>query len=807
MNAATDEKSIYAEVSISESVRLAFQDGLSLPLTVKNIDSIDKHQDNAVIGMANISLKNGLFVLNDISMRVEPNFHGVILSDKAKMYLDKTKGKALSEDGWLQVSPDIKLHLNQLTMHLELVVNRSFFGVSSQQRSTILPNSSIPNLSSLLQYDFNTYTTYSDSENSQAAYLNFKNKSAIGENHLDLDGSLSVNDDNDKSLELLKAMYERDVHGHRFAAGMLDSWSMQELGSVSTLSGSRIYGLSYGNASQSIKIDQSQSLSPIVVYFPSAGEARIFRDGRLLNQQRVSMGNHQLDSSTLPTGVYDVRVDVVVGGKVVSSRMHHVNKMGGNQQYSNGLGWQIWGGVTQDDSHYATIETQQGDRVKPIFGVSAMSFWKDAEWSLSLYQNNKSVIEEGLFTWQINSDFRLDLQNLYSSDSSNLFMTRISYDLPDSIGTVWGYRQRGSDGDRIPYFAQNYDSAGLSLNIGKWFDNAASLSISYEADKRQHNQYVRADYNQMVYSGRYGSAQLQLGATGSDFLGGNQQYYTALNFSVPLTADFQIGFAQQGTQRELNLQIGKSFDDHLINYAGASVSTTMVGRERSSSYGAYIDYAGRYGRGSLSIDGSQDHTSLSLSDHGLFSLTKSGVAGGNGSGDAAFLINVPEIETGELEVVMDNQVYPLSCGRNLIPVNGYASYQVSVRNSEYAQTSYQIKNGQERYTLYPGNIAEVNPEIKQMVTVFGHLIDSRGQPIANATINNHIGITKSDGEGFFSVDVDRRNPILEVKSDTTAFNLSMNFKEARSTMWLGDVKLGECLDIGKCKYHVIPDMG
>lgn len=782
-----NELTAVTQVAIPSAVRDAFQGGLSLPVALKTEGDV-AGDENVVIGYATVALKNDDFVVLNISAETGQAPYNIVLSDEAKAQLLTAKGKTLSKAGWLQVSPDIQLHLDPLTMHLELVVSRSFFGVKPQQRETLLPSATVQEFTSLLQYDLNAYTSRYQGTSSQSAYLNFQSQSALGEHHLDVEGAVLAGDV--QSVELNKAMYERDVEGHRFAAGMLDSWSMQELGNLSTLNGSRIYGFSYGNASHSMKVDGSQSLSPIVVYFPSAGEARIFRDDRLLSMQRVSMGNHQLDTSRLPSGVYDVRVDVVIGGRVISSRLYHVNKMGASQQYGDGLGWQLWGGVFDSSPHYSMLGEQQDEGLTPIGGVSLASYWRDINWNLSLYQTDHSSVEEGLATWQVTNELRFDLQNLYSSDASDQWMARVSYDLPDGMGSVWGYRQRGQDGDKLPFYSQSYDSAGLSLNLGYWVDNAGSLNISYEEDKRQHQQYVRTDYNQMVYSGRYGSAQLQLGMTGSDFSGSDQQYYATLNFSLPLSADFQLGYSQQGAQRELDLQVGKSFEDSFVNYAGANVSTVMLDGEQNSNYGAFADYAGRYGQGTLSFNGSRGSSSLSLSNHGAFALTPSGIAAGSGSGDAALIVDMPEIKTGDLEVVMDNQAYPLASGRNLIPVAAYNTYQVNVRSSELADSSYQIAGSdRQQYTLYPGNVGEVTPEIKQMVTVFGQLIDSRGLPLIHARINNHIGITTSDENGNFAVDVDKHHPQVTVQlADNHQFEVNMNLSGDEGTKWLGTVQ-------------------
>ncbi|WP_312826535.1 TcfC E-set like domain-containing protein, partial [Escherichia coli] len=88
----------------------------------------------------------------------------------------------------------------------------------------------------------------------------------------------------------------------RYAAGMLNGWAMQSLASVSGISGGEVYGVSMGNQANSRKRDNTLSLTPVVVYFPTAGEARIRRDGQLIGIQRFDVGNHEIDTSSLPYG-------------------------------------------------------------------------------------------------------------------------------------------------------------------------------------------------------------------------------------------------------------------------------------------------------------------------------------------------------------------------------------------------------------------------------------------------------------------------------------------------------------------------
>ncbi|WP_448957079.1 TcfC E-set like domain-containing protein, partial [Klebsiella michiganensis] len=96
------------------------------------------------------------------------------------------------------------------------------------------------------------------------------------------------------------------------------------------------------------KRDNTLSLTPVVVYFPTAGEARIRRDGQLIGIQRFDVGNHEIDTSSLPYGIYSVEVEVVSGSRTVSRSMYTVNKPF-SSNVSETLRWQMWGGMYSRD--------------------------------------------------------------------------------------------------------------------------------------------------------------------------------------------------------------------------------------------------------------------------------------------------------------------------------------------------------------------------------------------------------------------------------------------------------------------------
>ena len=114
---------------------------------------------------------------------------------------------------------------------------------------------------------------------------------------------------------------------------------------------------------------------------------------------------------------------------------------------------------------------------------------------------------------------------------------------------------------------------------------------------------------------------------------------------------------------------------------------------------------------------------------------------------------------------------------------------MELQNSKNSLDSYDIVSGRKsRLTLYPGNVAVIEPEVKQMVTVSGRIRAEDGTLLANARINNHIGRTRTDENGEFVMDVDKKYPTIDfatvaIKPAKWLWNSTRRAVPSGSVMW------------------------
>lgn len=159
-------------------------------------------------------------------------------------------------------------------------------------------------------------------------------------------------------------------------------------------------------------------------------------------------------------------------------------------------------------------------------------------------------------------------------------------------------------------------------------------------------------------------------------------------------------------------------------------------------------------------------------------------------GKSGVIINSDIKGSGSMVAKVNGQNYSISGKNTFIPLPPYSNYEIQLMNSGQSSDSFDIVSGRNKsVVLYPGNIALYQPEVRQLVTVFGRLKSPEGEYIKYASIRNHIGRTKTDQNGEFSMDVDVRYPVISLLQDDqrTICEADLNLQGARGALWVGEV--------------------
>jgi Mat/Ecp fimbriae outer membrane usher protein len=777
----------------------ALQQGISIPVYLKyNEDTtlLDVNSEQKVAD-ATIIYKNDQLYVKHIDFN---NYkQTTTLSNELKENLESLE-QSFNKSLQMHVSEDSSLKLDLESLYLELSVDKEALATKVIPRTNILEESTTKEITSTLNYRFGySYNEYDDRSNS-SNYLSLDSVSSFKEHHLNLNGSIyGLGDGNTKS-NLYRAMYERDVDGHRFAAGMMDTWSMQSIASLSALNSNKIYGVTYGNKSNTITNDNKQSLIPIVVFLPSAGTVQVYRDGRLLSIQNFSMGSHELDTSNFPYGLYSVEIKTVIDGKdsIITAQ---VNKAYGRSSSVTGqLDWQVFGGMLE----YSKAETI--DKIKNInqkdTWLIGVAFAKNYNMlsgvglRSTVYAFDENFVVEGQGTFSLSQSTNLNLQAMLASDSSYLAATSLSYSFPKGYGNIYGGYNKSNEGNKLYFTESNSVDVGLSLNLKQMYSKLGFLNANYSKDIRREYSNTNIEYSQNLFNMRYANVDFRAGIQKSTYENqrSDNDKYIFLDFSMPISKWFSAGVSSRNSNLLANASYKQNFNNSIVQSVGVDLKQVI---DRKNDFlnqddfaaSGYLSYQTKVNSGTLSGGASAHSKNFNYTTQGTIASSNFDVGFGNSSHNSGVLIKTGLPSNTSMSALINGQDYTLKGNRNFIPLAPYKKYNVELRSDKTSMDTVSIGKGrQNTVVLYPGNVAKLEPEIKQMVTIFGRIRYPNGEIAANTQLNNHIGKTKTDFNGEFSLDVDKKYPTITlIKDNGDICESELALQDKQGVAWLGEI--------------------
>ncbi|WP_369794928.1 CS1-pili formation C-terminal domain-containing protein [Serratia sp. Ag1] len=784
-------------VLIPQAFRTALSEGVSIPVLL-HFEKNGTPKDDQRIGHAVLSLDNNRLKIRQVIL--EDNEGGAQLTEATLKQLNKLENTEFDDKNRVMLTDDAWLALNFRQLHLQLVVKESAMGTVFRERSSDIGASSVDTLSSTLNYNLGIYDNRTKaSEGFSSSYLSLNSLTSLREHHVDVNGSVYGIGSSNRNGNIYKAMYERDFAGRRFAAGMLDSWNLQSLGPVTTINASKIYGMSYGNRASSTVLDNTQSLTPIVAFFPAAGEVHLSRDGRLLSVQNFAMGNHEVDTGTLPYGIYDVQVEVVVNGQVINRRTQRVNKLySPSHAASAAMSWQYWGGLVRMSEWRGDNDRTRAAKDSYLAGASATGNAQMLNWALSGYWLDNNPVGEGRISVPIAEALQVSTQGMTAADNSWSLINTVSVTLPGGFSTLWANEEKTTIGNKLRQNDAHNRAIGGTLNLGAISPRLGTFSVSYNDDRKNHSHYYNVDYFQNLFTSHYGTLSLRVGVQRYNYNNsssqGNTGKYIALDFSLPLGNWFSAGVSNQNGYTTANIAARKEMTEGTIRTVGANVSRVISGDtngDNDFNGGAYARFDTKYSTGTVNVSSSANGSVNS-------SLTASGslgwqgrdiAASGRSEGNSGIIIKTGLEKEGMLTARVDGRIVKLTGDKNYLPLSPYGQYVVELMNNKNSMESFDIVTKRKtNLTLYPGNVAVIEPQIKQLVTVFGRIKAEDGSLLANANIKNHIGLTRTDDKGEFVMDVDKKFPVIDfTQSQGQTCEVELDLVKAQGAVWVGDV--------------------
>lgn len=777
----------------------ALNQGMNVPVFIRFDGDTSRERSDQKIADVVLGIKDGAFLIKQVLLEDQPQQTGLSQAVRAKLM--EMKDVNFGDGSRLDVTKKAFLSLESKSFYIELNVTEEALAPTIIPRTNMLSNSSVEGVTNVLNYSFGNYYISRQSTRSSSSYLTLDNTAAWREHHINLNGSVYGIGTPHRNSELYRAMYEKDRDGHRLALGMVDTWNLQSIASMSALNSSRIYGASFGNRSSTQIEDNTLSLIPITVFLPAAGEVHIFRDDRLLSIQNFPMGSYEIDTARLPFGVYNVDIQIVVNGRKVSSRSAQINKTFSRRSSVTGeVSWQVFGGALEMNRMYVQPSSSERKKETWISGVAAATtqpWFSGVNVKSTLYGFNNSGVNETEANVIFSDALTANQQVLMASDSTWRSISSFNLNLPQGYGSLWTTQEKSAIGNRLDMQKSDALSFGATASLNKFSPWLGTLTMSNTHDRYAGNRFTNMDYSQSLFSNRHASVSLRTGIQNYTYNDRNasRDKYININVSIPLTTWFSAGVSSENGNMLANATIRKSLNDSSITQVGGSVSKRIKekntsGRDNEHSANGYLAFDTKYNTGNASVTHTSDNTStFNMSTQGSVGWAKNSMAMGKGSQHSGIMIKTDLSDDGTMLANINGRNYPLSGKRNYINLPPYAEYKVELMNDKKSEESVSVVSGrQSHHVLYPGNIGIIEPEVKQLVTVFGRIKPAGGDTLAGIEIKNHIGRTQTDEYGEFSMDIDKRYPVIAILNKyNEVCEASLDLRQARGAVWLGDI--------------------
>lgn len=511
---------------------------------------------------------------------------------------------------------------------------------------------------------------------------------------------------------------------------------------------------------------------PVFVQQPSVVEILI--DGRLAGSQLVEAGNQLLDTSGMPEGAYPLLLRIREPGR-----------------------------GTRDERRYFVKDT----RLAPAGQIRIHAF----AGVISPTRDGKFISPSDNLYYQVGASKRfadnLGLEAIVMGTKNKVLAEGAAVYIGDQVrlkvaGLV---STKGEYGGVIQAMSAGAGRGQFSFDLRRvWDQNGGALipgsidSLGFDADARRGVPHLGGDYTQanatLGYS--WGKATVRLFASYFDARGSKSAFSIGPSadwlvvqrqrFQVRLEADAQksrdTASAYVGVRflfADNHLAVSGSAGHRVQNDEDRSSRSRVVGNADAEWSGETGDL-GRYAVG-LGLDRTIDATTGRASGylysrygnvrtdvlHDFDGRTQYGVSlqtgatlgaksvslGGRNLNESAMTIAVHgESSAGEFEVLIDEAPSAkVKAGQRVtLFMQPYRRYSVRLR--PVSATSVHYDAGIREVTLFPGNVERLSWKAVPTFTVFGLVVGTDGNPIANGVLQGSYGDGASNADGFFQID-------------------------------------------------------
>lgn len=620
------------------------------------------------------------------------------------------------------------------------------------------------------------------SGDNQHQNYNLTGDSIVGKGEYNLEGqwhqAASVYETSDFSVDQL--VLRHDARGRTGRLGLINNQQLSVWDSFRTMPHPGMWGVSWGSSSTTLLNKSSDSATPLPVYLPAAGRVEVYRDGRLLSTQTVSVGNSLLDTDALPNGVYELELRGVVGSILVFSERRVFVKSSwlpadGEGDMGFRLGWM----TDNDASAQHALQGSLGwsKRVASTQAIKAGAFltphWQHLEMGM-------------MGVWPLNYNLSLvaDPDQLGSELS-----------LSGSVDKLYGYLEtRYYHSTGSPKQNPFINTPDKSLMAGVSYQLLPHHMLTY----RYYYQYAQQLYtetyvtsalksisHEISYNMNYPLGhKLQMNASLGENFNSSGDSITYFNIGLAYIDDYQVNLNQRMQQNNRHNQQSTTLSAHWndikpswLERANYSADVAYTDEKSSVGVGMNFDSSHLAGNATIRHDQSQSTNQGETSYYGnvktaLVSDEQANFGWGKGEygTSTGVLVDLAKSTVlGTMDLLVDDNIYTVNTGKmNWIPLKPYHTYTIRLRDNNRGSHLFNITGHAAPQTLYPGNVVRLAYHVEEDEVLFGILDDEQGKPITHAVMMGRFQ-SRLDNGGQFQVRVPRYATQLMARQDNGSY--------------------------------------
>lgn len=614
---------------------------------------------------------------------------------------------------------------------------------------------------------FSAAASGSDADNSDDDYtLNGLTMLAYREN------SLYGNWDYSKSrrLSVTRLFGQREFEGLEYNLGLLNSDGF----GLNFTADQKLIGARISTSSNTREDGEFTGGMPVEVFLPVRGRVEIRKDERLIASGFYEAGVQALDTSTYPSGAYDLEIRILdEQGNQLSSETRFFAKQYQLPPVGEWLLFAESGQVMRnEEEEVLPVATEQW------LSRAGVSRRLSDTWAGTVAvagTNDQSLVEAGIY--HIGYRYELSPSVMWSGkDDYGVQLSGRTWLGPVSLGAnyrrLWRSEPLVENIDRPSLlgssFRQSSFSATAPLGSGtlgyRYSSNRSDADIPTETQSLDYRQtFIQTsgfDLTGSLSFSKSRTSKVALLSVELRFKDGRWNYRANPRFEH--REDAGQSDRSESMRLSANWNDGDLYDGNLQFNGGLSTNRS------SQSLDSSVQYANRFGRASFNINHNKGSEADITSYGGSFNtsfLTDGNVfaMGGEQVTESALVINLEGREGDIFDVNVNGQRrgYAVAGQSSVISLTPFDQYNVTLSPS--GETLYSFDEREKQVTLYPGNVVSLDYEAIPLQLLFGRLL-FQGAPVSGARINGGLYPSSTDDVGMFQ---------LESRSDTEGLRIEL----------------------------------